>query len=350
MKEVAAMKVNNAKLITRYSRAGIQAFVRGAARAGGHCCLVKSTFEEAGGPREAAALAVPVYAAHNLFLAGPLAPDAGERFGDDAEKVYRVPATFIDAALRRNPEGQSVELYVGEREADVVGIGFDGAPPEWEQVRVGAPDALLPGREPQETDLRGEFGEGYLEKHLVTGYLPAAMRLFLDVADQTGYRDDILVRGRPARFPVAEEDARPSLVASVPAGKESEIGLTAEYVGRAPKSWALNHIEILRLPRDIVERVATHSAGSGVRMILGSSEGAYCRIESPERKYQKCLGSLPRFPQSLHLPEPRGAGSSRSRDERKRSPGPLPADGRIAPADGGGAVTPILPPADKLQE
>ena len=346
------MKVNNAKLITRYSRAGIQAFARGAALAGAEdgCYLMKSTFKEAGGPREAAVLTAPLCGPHTLFLAGPLAPDAGERFGASSGKVYRFPARVLDAALRENPEGRSVELYVGEREADVLGIGFDGAPPEWEQVRLGTPDALFPEREPQETDLRGEFGERYLEKHLVTRYLPAAMRLFLDVADQTGYRDDILVRGRPAWFPVAEEDARPSLIASVPAGKESEIGLTAEYVGRAPKSWALNHIEILRLPRDIVERVATHSAGSGVRMILGSSEGAYCRIESPERKYQKCLGSLPRFPQSLHLPEPRGAGSSRSRDGRKRSPGPLPADRRIAPADDGGAVTPILPPADKFQE
>ena len=346
------MKVNNAKLITRYSRAAIQAFARGVALAGAEdgCHLTKGTFEEAGGPREAAALVVPVYGPHNLFLAGPLAPDAGERFGDDAGEGYGIALSFIDAALRRNPEGQSVELYVGEREADVVGIGFDGAPPEWEQVRVGAPDALLPGREPQETDLRGEFGEGYLEKHLVTGYLPAAMRLFLDVADQTGYRDDILVRGRPARFPVAEEDARPSLIASVPAGKESEIGLTAEYVGRAPKSWALNHIEILRLPRDIVERVATHSAGSRVRMVLGSSEGAYCRIEFPEGKYQKCLGSLPRFPHSFPLPGRRGTGGNRNRDERIRSSRPLSAGRRAAPADDEGTIGPARSPTDESQE
>ncbi|WP_292728677.1 hypothetical protein [Methanoculleus sp.] len=343
---MTAMKVNNVKLITRYSRAGIQALARGAALAGAgdHCYLMKGTFEEAGGPQEAAVLTVPLCGRHSLFLAGPLAPDAGERFGDSPKKVYGVPARVLDAALRENPEGRSVEIYVGERETDVLGIGFDGSRPGWEEVRAGAPDVILPG---QETDLWPELGERYLEKHLVTEYLSAAMRLFLDVADQTGYQDDILVRGRPAWFPTA---SCPSLVASVPTGKGSEIGLTAEYVGRAPKSWALNHIEILRLPRDIVERVATHSAGSRVRMILGSSEGAYCRIESPEGKYQKCLGSLPRFPHSFPLPKRRGTGSNRNRDERIRSPGPLPAARRIAPAGDEGTISPVLPSIDKSQE
>lgn len=346
---MTVMKVNNVKLVTRYSRAGIQALARGAALAGpgDHCYLMKGTFDEVDGPQETAVLMVPLCGRHSLFLAGPLAPEAGERFGDCPKKVYGLPARVLELALRENPEGRSVEIYVGERETDVLGIGFDGSRPGWEEVRAGAPDAILPIREPQETDLWSELGERYLEKHLVTEYLSAAMRLFLDVAAQTEYRDDILVRGRPAWFPTA---SCPSLVASVPAGKGSEIGLTAEYVGRAPSSWGLNRIEILRLPRDIVERVATHSAGSRVRMVLGSSEGAYCRIESPERKYQKCLGSLPRFPHSFPLPGRRGTGGNRNRDERIRSPGPLSAGRRAAPADDEGTIGPARSPTDESQE
>jgi len=349
---MTAMKVNNVKLITRYSRAGIQALARGAALAGtgDHCYLMKGTFEETGGPREAAALTVPLCGHHSLFLAGPLAPEAGERFGDCPKKVYGLPARVLDAALRENPEGRSVEIYVGERETDVLGIGFDGAAPGWEEVRAGAPDAILPGREPQETDLWSELGERYLEKHLVTEYLSAAMRLFLDVAGQTGYQDDVLVRGRPAWFPTVEGDARPSLVASVPAGKGSEIGLLAEYVGRAPDPWGRNRIEALRLPRSIAERLAGLTAGSRVRMVLGNSEGAYCRIEFPEGKYQKCLGSLPRFPHSFPLPERRGTGSNRSRDERIRSPGPLSAARKVAPAGDEGTISPLRSPTDESQE
>jgi len=340
------MKVNNVKLVTRYSRAGIQALARGAALAGAgdHCYLMKGIFEEAGGPQETAVLTVPLCGHHSLFLAGPLAPEAGERFGDCPKKVYGLPARVLDAALHENPEGRSVEIYVGERETDVLGIGFDGSRPGWEEVLAGAPDAILPG---QETDLKGKLGERYLENHLVTEYLPAAMRLFLNVAGQMGYQDDVLVRGRPAWFPTA---SCPSLVASVPAGKGSEIGLTAEYVGRAPSSWGLNRIEILRLPRDIVERVATHSAGSRVRMVLGSSEGAYCRIEFPEGKYQKCLGSLPRFPHSFPLPGRRGTGGNRNRDERIRSSRPLSAGRRAAPADDEGTIGPARSPTDESQE
>ena len=346
---MTAMKVNNVKLVTRYSRAGIQALARGAALAGAgdHCYLMKGTFEEAGGPQEAAVLTVPLCGRHSLFLAGPLAPEAGGRFGDCPKKVYGVPARVLDAALRKNPEGRSVEVYVGERETDVLGIGFDGAAPGWEEVRAGAPDAILPIREPQETDLWSELGERYLENHLVTEYLPAAMRLFLDVAGQTGYRDDVLVRGRPAWFPTA---SCPSLVASVPAGKGSEIGLLAEYVGRAPDPWGRNRIEVLRLPRSIAERLAGLTGRSRVRMVLGSSEGAYCRIEFPEGKYQKCLGSLPRFPHSFPLPERRGTGNSRSRDERIRSPGPRSAGRRVTPADDEGTISPFRPSTDESQE
>ena len=331
---MAAMKVNNAKLITRYSRAGIQAFVRGAARAGGHCCLVKSTFEEAGGLQEAAALVVPAYGPHNLFLAGPLAPDAGERFGDDAGKMYGVAASFIDAALRRNPQGQSVEIYVGERETDVVGIGFDGGPQEW--VEAGAPGTLLAegGMAMQE-----EYDDRYLAKHIVTEYTPAAVRLLLAVVDGTEYRDDILIRGRPAWFPAQDGETVPSLVTGVPAGMQGEIGLTGPYRGSIPSSWPLNHIEVLRVPRQIADILAGSSSstpewpqgrvpGKRARMVLGSSEGAYCRVEFGGESLQRCLSSLPRFPRSLPLPD-----RDRTGDERIRL---LRAGGRGSPMTDGG--------------
>ena len=344
-----SMDVSNVKRVAEYDRAGFENFFEGMAGAGiaANCYLVRGTFEEVDGPRAVAALTVPVHGRHTLFLAAPLVPEAGDHFGDGCEIVYEIPVSLVELALRENPEGWSVEIYVGERETDVLGIGFDGSRPGWEEVRAGAPDTILPGQEPQETDLKGELGERYLEKHLVTEYLSTAMRLFLDVADQTGYQDDILVRGRPVWFPTA---SCPSLVASVPAGKGSEIGLTAEYVGRAPEPWGRNRIEILRLPRSIAERVAGLTAGSRVRMVLGNSEGAYCRIEFPEGKYQKCLGSLPRFPHSFPLPERRGTGSNRSRDERIRSPGPLPAGRRVTPADDEGTISPVLLSTDESQE
>lgn len=326
------MKVKNPKLITRFGRAAIEAFVRGAARAGGHCCLMKSTFEEAGGPPEAAALAVPVYGPHNLFLAGPLAPDAGERFGDNAGKGYRIPVSFIDAALRKNPERQSVEIYLGDRETDVVGIGFDGGPQEW--VEAGAPGTLLAegGMAMQE-----EYDDRYLAKHIVTEYTPAAVRLLLAVVDGTEYRDDILIRGRPAWFPAQDGETVPSLVTGVPAGMQGEIGLTGPYRGSIPGSWGHNRIEVLRVPRQIVEILAGSSsatpeqncaAGERARMVFGSSEGAYCRVEFGEERLQKCLSSLPRFPRILRLPE-----RDRSGDERIRL---LRAGGRdLSMTDGG---------------
>lgn len=311
------MKVNNVKLITRYSRAAVEAFVRGAGLAGAEdgCYLTKGTFEEAGGLREAAALVVPVYGGHNLFLAGPLAPDAGERFGDDAGEGYGIPLSFIDAALRRNPEGQSVEFYVGEREADVVGIGFDGGPQEW--VEAGALGTLLAEGE---TAMQDEYDDRYLAKHIVTEYTPAAVRLFLAVVDGTEYRDDILIRGRPAWFPA--QGGVPSLTTGVPAGMQGEIGLTGPYRGIIPSSWPLNRIEVLRIPRQIIEILAGSSSGTPeqgrvpgerARMVLGSSEGAYCRVESGERRLQRCLSSLPRFPRSLPLPDRDRAGDENIR-------------------------------------
>lgn len=323
------MKVNNAKLITRYSRAGIQAFVRGAARAGGHCCLVKSTFEEAGGLQEAAALVVPAYGPHNLFLAGPLAPDAGERFGDDAGKMYGVAASFIDAALRRNPQGQSVEIYVGERETDVVGIGFDGGPQEW--VEAGASGTPLAQKG---TAMQDEYDDRYLAKHIVTEYTPAAVRLLLAVVDGTEYRDDILIRGRPAWLPA--QGGVPSLTTGVPAGMQGEIGLTGPYRGIIPSSWPLNRIEVLRIPRQIFEILAGSSSGTPeqgrvpgkrARMVLGSSEGAYCRVEFGEEKLQRCLSSLPRFPRSLRLPERDRDGDERIRLLRAGGRGSSMTDG-----------------------
>lgn len=328
------MKVKNPKLITRFGRAAIEAFVRGAARAGGHCCLMKSTFEEAGGPREAAALAVPVYGPHNLFLAGPLAPDAGERFGGDAGEGYGIPLSFIDAALRKNPEGRSVEIYLGGREADVVGIGFDGGPQEWECVEAGM---FLTAGGQRGTGIQEEYDDRYLAKHVVTEYTPAAVRLLLAVVDGTEYRDDILIRGRPAWFPEQGRETAPSLVTGVPAGMQGEIGLTGPYRGSIPGSWPHNHIEVLRVPRQIVEILAGSSSGTPeqncvlgerARMVLGSSEGAYCRVEFGEERLQRCLTSLPRFPRSLRLPE-----RDRIGDERIRL---LRAGGRdLSMTDGG---------------
>jgi hypothetical protein len=334
VKEMAAMKVNNAKLITRYSRAGVQAFARGVALAGAEdgCHLTKGTFEEAGGPREAAALVVPVYGPHNLFLAGPLAPDAGERFGDDAGEGYGIALSFIDAALRRNPEGQSVEIYVGERETDVVGIGFDGGPQEW--VEAEAQGAFLAERRAAMED---GYDDRYLAKHIVTEYTPAAVRLLLAVVDGTEYRDDILIRGRPARFPA--EGGVPLLTTGVPAGMQGEIGLTGPYRGSIPSSWPLNHIEVLRVPRQIADILAGSSSstperpqgrvpGKRARMVLGSSEGAYCRVEFGGESLQRCLSSLPRFPRSLPLPD-----RDRTGDERIRL---LRAGGRGSPMTDGG--------------
>lgn len=325
------MKVNNAKLITRYSRAGVQAFARGVALAGAGdgCHLTKGTFEEAGGLRETAALVVPVYGPHNLFLAGPLAPDAGERFGDDAGEGYGIALSFIDAALRRNPEGQSVEIYVGEREADVVGIGFDGGPQEW--VEAEAPGMFLAERG---TAMQDEYDDRYLAKHIVTEYTTAAVRLLLAVVDGTEYRDDILIRGRPARFPA--EGGVPSLTTGVPAGMQGEIGLTGPYRGSIPSSWPLNHIEVLRVPRQIIEILAGSSSGTPeqgrvpgerARMVLGSSEGAYCRVEFGEESLERCLSSLPRFPRSLCLPERDRTGDERIRLLRAGVRGSLTMDG-----------------------
>lgn len=325
------MKVKNPKLITRFGRAAIEAFVRGAARAGGHCCLVKSTFEEAGGPREAAAFVVPVYGGHNLFLAGPLAPDAGERFGDCSEKVYGIPVRVLEAALHKNLEGQSVEIYLGGREADVVGIGFDGGPQEW--VEAGAPGTLFAegGMAMQE-----EYDDRYLAKHIVTEYVPAAVRLLLAVVDGTEYRDDILIRGRPAWFPAQDGETAPSLVTGVPAGMKGEIGLTGPYRGGIPGSWGHNRIEVLRVPRAIADILAGSfsgtpeqncAAGERARMVFGSSEGAYCRVEFGEERLQKCLSSLPRFPRSLCLPERDRSGDERIRLLRAGGRGSSTADG-----------------------
>jgi len=316
---MTAMKVNNVKLITRYSRAGIQALARGAALAGAgdHCCLMKGTFDEAGGPQEAAVLTVPLCGRHSLFLAGPLAPEAGERFGNCPKKVYGLPARVLDAALRENPEGRSVEIYVGERETDVLGIGFDGGPQEWAEARA---QGAFPAE--RGTVMQEEYDDRYLAKHIVTEYTPAAVRLLLAVVDGTEYRDDILIRGRPARLPA--QDGVPSLVTGVPAGMKGEIGLTGPYRGSIPGSWPLNHIEVLRVPRQIAEILAGSFSstserpqgrvpGEGTRMVLGSSEGAYCRVEFGGESLQRCLSSLPRFPRSLRLPERDRTGDERIR-------------------------------------
>lgn len=304
------MKVDNPEMITRFSRAAVEAFLRGAAPAGGHCYLMMSMFEEPGGLREAAALVVPVCGHHNLFLAGPLAPDAGEWFGGDAREGYRIPVPFIDAALRKNPEGRSVEVYLNSRN---VGIGFGGDPREW--IETGAPVTFPTERKPGMPEGYDDF---YLEGHIVTEYAPAAVRLFLVVVDEMEHRHDILIRSRPVWFPA--QDSLPSFATGIPAGLRGEIGLTGPYRGRVPEPWVCSSIEVLRVPRTIVDILARSSnetpehgraAGKEARMVLGSLEGAYCKVESGRIRLQRCLAGLPRFPRPLRLPGRNGGGSKR---------------------------------------
>ncbi len=260
-------------------------------------------------------VSLPVGGGHEVFIASPFRPEPGEDPGLGGAMPYHVSLSHMARCLHER--AQTVRIWIGSNEGEVLGISLDDAEPAWECIRTG-----LPGDAPRPRPALRRSA-AYLENHIVTEIVPAALRHFIAAVRTIGYRGDIFATPNPVRVVGCGR----ALLFSVPAGGRSILGLTTPYAGRAPQPYAANSVEAIRIPAPLVRQMAT-STGR-VRVSFGSSEGIYIRVDCRGETIRKCLRHSGSYPYARSLPpldrpadikvDARlAAVLLRSRDERKR--------------------------------
>jgi len=296
------------------------------------------TLDEAGSTRLVSTLSVDTRDINTVLLLSKLCTStrgAASRLGTKVP-----PSTSLSSRQRGRKEPypyrrETITILHKDEDCKVVGIAVGEEKPAWGTVPLGGADEQTPAgndRLRRTIDAHEQrWDPDFLANNIVALVEPGAMHCYLWVLEALGYRGDLYIRGRPLNLITSDQKVSSFLLLSVPVQREcglcleSELCLAAPFVGHLPEEFTAGDVEIARLPYALAKRIAASDEWEAeVSIIIGSDNGAFCRIELENEIIQKSVTGMASFAGTPPLhPIREDAPDSRARPVAVTMPGSL---------------------------